>query len=337
MSPSDSRNHRILVADDVDVLSELIATVLKDDGFIAEEANDGEEALEKVASFKPDLVILDLMMPKMHGLDILKILKEDDNTRHIGVIICSTKTFKTEIEQAYELGAFEFLAKPFQEEDLLRVVHSYFSSQSNLEAKEGTKQIQAAIEGEVYHPEFEPESGFFRLWGTRGSIPTSGARFVRHGGNTSCLEVKYNDERIIIDAGSGIRDLGQALLSEGPQTLHIFITHTHWDHIQGFPFFTPAFIPGYNINLYASPNLDKDLESIFKGQLDRAYFPVQMEDMQANLNFIPFGEEPIQIGEMEVSWEYTVHPSSTVGYKIKMGDETSARLMRSRWIMILRV
>ena len=86
----------------------------------------------------------------------------------------------------------------------------------------------------------------------------------------------------------------------------------------------PAFVPGFEINLYASPNLDKDLKSIFQGQLDRAYFPVQMEDMQATLNFHHFGSEPIQIGDMTVSWEYTVHPSATVGYKIQIGEKTIA-------------
>ncbi len=87
MSPSDGKIRRVLVADDVNVLSELIATVLKDAGFITEVANDGEEALRKVASFRPDLMILDLMMPKMHGLDTLKNIKKDPATSHIGVNI----------------------------------------------------------------------------------------------------------------------------------------------------------------------------------------------------------------------------------------------------------
>lgn len=321
MGNSSKNIRRILIADDVDVLSELMATVLESDGFETRRAHDGEDCLEKVPAFKPDLILLDLMMPKIHGLDVLKQLKSNKKTRHIGVIICSTKTFKTEIEQAYEFGAYEFLSKPFQEQDLLRLVHRYFSSSSNT-SKEAKEQIQKAIEGEVYRPQLEVGNGWFRFWGTRASIPISGPRYVRHGGNTTCMEMSYNGERIIFDAGSGIRDLGLSLLSEGPQTLHIFITHTHWDHIQGFPFFVPAFIPGYHIHLYASPNLDNDIESIFKGQLDRAYFPVQIDDMQAQLSFHHFGADPIQIGDMTVSWEYTVHPSSTVGFKIEFGDKS---------------
>jgi len=323
MPLASQHTRRILIADDVDVLSELMATVLEGDGFETERARDGEDCLEKVSIFKPDLILLDLMMPKIHGLDVLKQLKANEDTKHIGVIICSTKTFKTEIEQAYEFGAYEFLSKPFQEQDLLRLVHRFFSNNAD-SSKEAKNQIQKAIEGEIFRPQLEGNNGWFQLWGTRASIPISGPRYVRHGGNTTCLEMNYNGERIIIDAGSGIRDLGLSLISEGPQTLHIFITHTHWDHIQGFPFFVPAFIPGYKIHLYASPNLDKDIESIFRGQLDRAYFPVQMEDMQAQFHFHHFDTDPIQIGDMTVSWEYTVHPSATVAYKIEFGGKALA-------------
>ena len=324
MNTPSRHTRRILIADDVEVLSDLMATVLGDDGFTTARASDGEKCLEMIAPFKPDLILLDLMMPKIHGLDILKQIKADKNTENIGVIICSTKTFKTEIDQAYELGAFEFLAKPFQETDLLRVVHRYFSRTTSDSDKEGAKHIQAAIKGEIFRPQLREENGSLRMWGTRGSIPISGPRYVRHGGNTTCMDVVYKDKRIIFDAGSGIRDLGLTLLSEGPRELHIFITHTHWDHIQGFPFFVPAFLPGYDIHLWASPNLDKNLESIFQGQLDRAYFPVQMEDMQAKLHFHHFDDEPVQIGEMTVTWEYTVHPSATVGYKIEFDDKSIA-------------
>jgi phosphoribosyl 1,2-cyclic phosphodiesterase len=138
------------------------------------------------------------------------------------------------------------------------------------------------------------------------------------------MEVTYGDERIIFDAGTGIRDLGLSFMSGKPRKIHLFVTHTHWDHIQGFPFFVPAYVPGYDIVIYASPNIDKDLKSIFEGQLDRAYFPVQMEDMRANLEFKYLNDEPIQIGDVTVSWEYTLHPSPTVGYKVQIKEKKLA-------------
>ena len=176
----------------------------------------------------------------------------------------------------------------------------------------------------MYRPELNSDSGKFKLWGTRGSIPCSGSPYVRYGGNTSCFEFAVGDERIVFDAGSGIRELGQSLInSGGPRKIHLFITHTHWDHIQGFPFFVPAYLAGYELYVYAAPRAEHDLESIFRGQLDRAYFPVQMEDMQASFvfNYLNRGESPVRIGEIEINWEYSFHPGATVAYKISYADQ----------------
>ena len=167
-----------------------------------------------------------------------------------------------------------------------------------------------------------PVGPSFRLWGTRGSIPISGAKFVRHGGNTSCVEVAEAEERIILDAGSGIRELGLELAKRGPRKLHLFITHTHWDHIQGFPFFAPAYIPGFELNIYGAVGFKKDLGSIFRGQLDSDYFPVQFEDMRAAVVFHALDKPPLRIGRFTVSWEPTHHPAVTLAYKISTATQT---------------
>jgi ribonuclease BN (tRNA processing enzyme) len=108
------------------------------------------------------------------------------------------------------------------------------------------------------------------------------------------------------------------------RTVHLFITHTHWDHIQGFPFFIPTYDPSFNITVYAVKGFGKDLKSVFSGQLDRDYFPVQMENMRASLNFIQLGHEPVQLDGASVTWEFTNHPGATVGYKIDVGGKTIA-------------
>ena len=314
-------SHRVLIAEDRQTTALIMSGALQEAGFEVKVARDGEECLALVRSFGPELVILDLMMPKVPGLDVLKKLKANPQTSHLGVIVCSAKDFKTEIEQASELGAFAFLAKPVAPPELVGLAERFFSTRAPAQAPVPGPLPSA---GEVFSPQVQAANGIARLWGTRGSIPVSEAAFVRHGGNTSCMEVDTGTERIIFDAGSGIRSLGLSLLPGGPRHLHLFITHTHWDHIQGFPFFAPAFIPGYRITLYAPANTDKDLESIFRGQLDRAYFPVQMEDMRAQLEFKNLGDEPLTIGGCRVSWGYTVHPSPTVGYKIEVGNRCLA-------------
>ena len=161
-------------------------------------------------------------------------------------------------------------------------------------------------------------SGKIILWGTRGSSPTPGGRFIRHGGHTSCLSVIHDGMHLIFDAGSGIRELGRELMAEPAQQLHLFITHTHWDHILGFPFFPPAYTPGWEIEIYGEKHLNKPLKSVFKGQLDSEYFPVQMEDMRAHLGFHHLHGESIEIEDVKVSWIRVDHPGMTLGYKIEI-------------------
>jgi CheY-like chemotaxis protein len=293
---------------------------LQSRGFDVDLAQDGEQCLEKIRSFKPDLIVLDIMMPKVHGIDILKMLKADTETEQIGVIVCTAKSFKTEQDFVNEFGAFDIVEKPLDMNDLLDKVGRFFSK-SDMDEHQAPSHLARTREIEAFHPSIEAPRGRFRLWGTRGSIPVSGPHYVRHGGNTSCMEVRCGEELIIFDAGSGIRNLGLALMKDKPRKLHLFITHTHWDHIQGFPFFTPAYVPDFDITIYGARGFGKDLKSIFQGQLDRDYFPVQMEDMNAHLKFKSISPQPIQIGNYTITWEFTHHPGATVGYKIDIDEK----------------
>ena len=314
----------ILIAEDVEIASIMIAKILEAKGFQTAHATDGDQTLELIRTLSPDLLILDLMMPKKNGLEVLKILRTKESSRNLGVIICTVKNFKTEIDQTKELGIFDFLPKPFQKNDLIDIVNRFFSIHTEQPLSESVSPTSSssADQPSIYTPSLDTANGFCRFWGTRGSIPVSGSRFVRHGGNTTCMELQHGNSMLIFDAGSGIRDLGTAIMADGkgPRKLHLFITHTHWDHIQGFPFFIPAFVPGFDITIYGSSSLDKDLKSIFQGQLDRSYFPVQMEDMQANLTFKLLSDDPIYMDDLKITWIYTMHPSATVGFKIETAN-----------------
>jgi phosphoribosyl 1,2-cyclic phosphodiesterase len=128
-------------------------------------------------------------------------------------------------------------------------------------------------------------SVFVKFWGTRGSIPTPSSWTRVYGGNTSCVEVRLGDTVIICDAGSGIRELGKDLLKRTPRPreLHLFITHTHWDHIQGFPFFVPAYLKEMNIHVYGEHAQDDSRYSLLSGQMSSDYFPVSFRDLGARV------------------------------------------------------
>ena len=172
---------------------------------------------------------------------------------------------------------------------------------------------------EIYMPELDNSRGVLRLYGTRGSVPVPGAAVARYGGNTSCLEVRHGTDVVIIDAGTGIRECGIDLAKQGPRPLHLFVGHTHWDHIQGFPFFAPAYIPGFELSVYGASGFRKDLKSIFQGQLDYDYFPVDMRDMRATMTFATLDASPVRIGNINVHWEWAIHPGATVCFKIEIG------------------
>ena len=123
------------------------------------------------------------------------------------------------------------------------------------------------------------------FWGVRGSIPTPGPDTVAFGGNTSCVEVRAGKLILIFDGGTGLRLLGKQLAKEMPIEAHIFFSHVHWDHIQGFPFFDPAFVPGNTIHLYGGSKVSRTLEETLAGQMDHPSFPVHLTDMGAKMTF----------------------------------------------------
>jgi len=123
------------------------------------------------------------------------------------------------------------------------------------------------------------------FWGVRGSIPTPGPETATVGGNTSCVEVRAGKLLLVFDGGTGLRLLGKALLKSMPITAHLFFSHVHWDHIQGFPFFDPAFVPGNVIHLYGGNNVSRTLEETLAGQMDHPSFPVHLSEMGAKMHF----------------------------------------------------
>lgn len=164
------------------------------------------------------------------------------------------------------------------------------------------------------------------FWGVRGSIACPGAETVRYGGNTPCIEMRVNGQRLIFDGGTGLRVLGQSLLAQMPVEAHMFFTHSHWDHIQGFPFFTPAFIKGNCFHIYGAiaPN-GSTVEQRLNDQMLHPNFPVPLQIMGADLRFydVEVGK-PIEIGDVVIEAAPLNHPGEAVGYRVSWQDHAVA-------------
>jgi phosphoribosyl 1,2-cyclic phosphodiesterase len=165
-----------------------------------------------------------------------------------------------------------------------------------------------------------------KFWGVRGSIPSPRAGTVKYGGNTTCIEIRTdNNELIILDGGTGIFPLSQTLLKEMPVTANIFITHSHWDHIQGLPFFIPNFIPGNKMRLHGAfdPVSGRGIEQVMDVQLQYSYFPVREAEMKANIEYVSLSPgETVQAGSATVTATPLNHPVVNFGYRVECNGKS---------------
>ncbi|HIK14545.1 MAG TPA: MBL fold metallo-hydrolase [Leptolyngbyaceae cyanobacterium M33_DOE_097] len=164
-----------------------------------------------------------------------------------------------------------------------------------------------------------------QFWGVRGSIPAPGAETVRYGGNTSCVEMRVGGKRLIFDGGTGLRVLGKALLKHMPVEAYMFFTHSHWDHIQGFPFFVPAFVKGNCFHIYGAiaPN-GATMKQRLHDQMLHPNFPVPMQVMQSDLKFhdlLP--GEVMDLDGITIETGPLNHPNTAMGYRITWQGRTA--------------
>jgi phosphoribosyl 1,2-cyclic phosphodiesterase/CheY-like chemotaxis protein len=164
-----------------------------------------------------------------------------------------------------------------------------------------------------------------QFWGTRGSIAKPGPSTARYGGNTSCIEIRSARETlVIVDCGTGGHSLGQKLMSAAVKGLrgHILISHTHWDHIQGIPFFEPLFAPGNEWDIYGPKGLGQSLREALAGQMQYAYFPVTLDQCGAKIRYHDLVEGTFDIDDIKVSTRYLNHPALTLGYRFEADGVT---------------
>ena len=161
-----------------------------------------------------------------------------------------------------------------------------------------------------------------KFWGVRGSLPVPGPDTIEVGGNTSCIEIRNSlDELLIIDAGTGIKKLGEQLAleyhSDKLKECHLLLSHTHWDHIQGLPFFLPFYFKDFHVTIYGPVRRNENLKNILSGQMNYPYYPVNISDLKAKIDFVDLDEQHFQIGSFSILPKVLNHPVKTYGYRIE--------------------
>ena len=313
---------KILLADADKALIERLLAAPQHAEYEIETAATGEEALRKVEDFAPDLVYIDLLIPKMHGIEVIHKIRAHSKGKELGIILSSTSSMIQNFHLALREGINFYLRKPFEPTFLFELFSRYFAGELSPDPFKPEEMIPEEIEA-PYEPDKENPFSYIHFWGTRGSNPVSGPEYIRFGGNTACLEIRDGDDLVIIDGGTGIRPFGDTLLTGEKKTIHIFLSHTHWDHVIGLPFFAPLYDPDMHLVIWSPVGFEKSTKELFTEMLAYSYFPVRLEDMKAKLTFKDLRDgHPVSIGGITIDSTYAFHPGATLCFKFGVQGKT---------------
>ena len=267
------------------------------------QAGDGESGIELALKHRPDVILCDLLMPKANGFQVCRAIRQQ--LQPTKIIVISGRDYGVDRASALDAGADEYLLKPITWEILAASIDRILPSIPRTPSVDGVP--------------FHTPSTRVKLWGVRGSIPVPGASTVRYGGNTTCIEVRADGEIIVLDAGTGIRLLGMELEKEfgdRPVKLSLLLTHTHWDHIQGLPFFLPAYNRKNQIRVLGYEGARAGLATILAGQMETQFFPISLREMQSNIAIEELKEMEFSIGKVRVQSKFANHPGICAGYRL---------------------
>lgn len=314
------KRKKILIADDSTYWNQKVLHSAEAKNYHLKFVKNGNDCLRAIKSFQPDLIVVKLMLFPINGIEILMKVKTNPKMKHIGVIIVSAKQTIQDYHAAIEAKADFFLIKPYKVHELFLLFSKFFAK--TLKPKPFSKAIVRSSPKQVYAPSFDLSDSYLKFWGTRGSITVSGMEYTRFGGNTSCLEIRLPNELVIIDAGTGIRELGFEVLRSKVRTIHLFLGHTHWDHIIGFPFFEPLYHSKYEIHIWGPKGFGRKTQDLFTDLLAYEFFPIRLDEVQAKLHFHEISDRvPVQINKhIKLDFHFTFHPGMTYCFKLHLKD-----------------
>ena len=285
-----SSAYHFYIVDDDRISIRLMTRQLEAAGHRISSNISGTHALSEIIEQRPDAVLLDIMMPEMDGLEILKRLRNERSLDETRIVVVSGKSYEFDRKQALKFGADGYITKPIDTSTFARRIE---------------RIVQDRIE--------------LSFWGVHGTLPVPGPETNRYGGNTSCVSLDFaRGNLFVFDAGSGIKVLSDALLKENKRLKEakIFISHPHWDHINALPFFGPLYIPGNEIEICGPSQGDISMREMISGQMDGVYFPIKIKEFGATISFRDLKEEVFDVDGIKIRTMLLNHPGHCLGYRV---------------------
>jgi len=277
-----TKANRFFIVDDDPITVELLTRILEMEGHAVKSTTSSSNALRQILQWKPDCVLLDIMMPDIDGLELCKMLRRQPTLANTKIVMVTGKTYEIDRSRAFTLGADAYIVKPVSATDL-------------------PQRLQRILEDRME----------LVFWGVRGTLPVPGKKTVTYGGNTSCVSLRFaNGQVFIFDAGSGIKELSDFLVEEkqAPLNVNIFISHPHWDHINALPFFSPLYDKGNELDVFGPAHGDTSVKDIIFGQMDGVHFPIKAKAFSANVRFHNLKEETLSIDQVTIRTMLLNHP-----------------------------
>tara|TARA_R110000868_G_scaffold121652_1_gene322572 strand:- start:2080 stop:3339 length:1260 start_codon:yes stop_codon:yes gene_type:complete len=286
---------RFLIIDDCESVLMTYTQLLEAAGHEVIALSSCDQALAKVIDLEPDCVLCDLMLPGLDGMQLFKLLRNEVSIKQPTFIVISGKQFSYDRRNALEMGVDAYLTKPINVATFV-------------------EEITSIINGKM----------IIKFWGCRGTLPVAGKKSLRYGGNTNCVTLNIaNKHHLIFDGGTGLKELSNHLLSEGkfPIKAKIFITHPHYDHINGIPFFVPLYMQGNEFEFLGSDQGKLTLEQCISQQMDSVYFPVTMNEFSSTVTFRSLTEETFMIDDVKVTTMQLNHPGRCLGFRVEYKEK----------------
>ncbi|MDB6054774.1 MAG: hypothetical protein JWN25_2297 [Verrucomicrobiales bacterium] len=301
-----------------------LADLLRKQGWDVWETDDGEIGTGLALEHEAELILCDLQVPRWNGFRVARHFAslEQQPGRHCRVVVTTSSSYASDRIAALDCGADGYLVKPIHLKDVAVFFQAIPPRVSNwLPPGKEPISFDTGVRTRKSTTMENPQNilTVLRFWGVRGSIPTPGPDTLEYGGNTACVELRVGEEIIIFDAGTGIRKCGAQLASEfgtKPIKCTLLVSHTHWDHIQGFPFFQPVYGPQNKVRIIGPEGSSEGLARTFAAQMESPYFPVGFKQLPGHIFIEELNDLNFRLGSVDIRAEFLNHPGGCLGYRV---------------------